>query len=131
MEDREKKIIVWSDDNAELLEALQSFLKTEGYEVHCVATTAETIDLVRRLLPDLVITNLYKLKPRDPDSGLRIAETLRADPQLARTPIVLSTACCTGEGPVQGPVEPLFDDALPKPFRREECLALIRRLLNV
>ena len=125
MEESEKNVIVWSDDEPCIREVVRYLLEPEGFELHCAATTAETIELVRRLMPDLVITDRFKAERGGNSSGERIAETMKADPQLARIPIILCTASTAGL-----PDRPLFNDVLPKPFKREECVEMIRRFLN-
>jgi CheY-like chemotaxis protein len=124
MNEREKKIIVWSDDDPAMHEVAKLLLEPEGYEVHCVATTAETIGLVKRLRPGLVVTNFWKALEHD--SGLGIAEALKTDALSANIPLLLCTACAIDTPAVQWP----FDDLLPKPFTQNECLETIRRLLK-
>ena len=126
MSDREKKVIVWSDDDPAIHETVRFLLESQDYELHFVATTAETIDLARRLAPDLVVTDMQKPEKEERESGVRIAETLRADPQLASIPILL----CSGYITKGYADNPLFDATREKPVTQEELIDAVRRLLK-
>lgn len=81
--------IVVVEDNADAARLIQRILEARGnYEVHVAHDGAEGVPLIRRLQPDLVITDLMM-----PDvDGFSVIDTMKADPVMSRIPIVVVTA---------------------------------------
>jgi two-component system, cell cycle sensor histidine kinase and response regulator CckA len=69
-------------------ELLVSLLDGSGYDLLEAETAAEALRLSREAKPDLVIADM--LVPEM--DGLDLARAVRADPELADTPIILYTA---------------------------------------
>jgi CheY-like chemotaxis protein len=68
---------------------IQRILEARGnYEVHIANNGAEGIALIRKIKPDLVITDLMM-----PDvDGFTVIDTMKSDPGMSRIPIVVVTA---------------------------------------
>lgn len=66
------------DDNQDAADSLGELLELEGHEVQVAYTGPEGVDLARRHLPEVVISDLGL----PGISGFDVAETLRADVQL-------------------------------------------------
>jgi threonine synthase len=81
--------IVVIEDNADAARLVKRFLLMRGnYEVQIANSGAAGLDLVRRVRPDMVITDLMM-----PDvDGFAVIDTMKADPDLANIPIVVVTA---------------------------------------
>ncbi len=87
-------------------------------------TGQESVDLARRLRPDLVILDLVM-----PDrSGLEVLEDLRSDALLAGTPVLI----CTGVKDsldVEAAILLGADRYLQKPFEAAELVSAVDKLL--
>lgn len=119
------KTIVLSDDETSTLRNVQQVLQDAGFEdIHCAHQVDDTIELVRRLEPDLVVTDM--LKGMDHEGGAKIARACKADPSLTHVPILLFTAF-----PDPSVFDPaLFAACLGKPCRQDEILEAIQALLS-
>ncbi len=76
------------DDNEKNLRLARDVLRAAGFETHGAATGAEGIALATEHLPDVILMDL-----RLPDmDGTAAVRTLRAEPRVARIPIVALSA---------------------------------------
>jgi len=76
------------EDEANIAEAIRFILSRDGWDVRLHADGADAMAKLRALRPDVVILDLM-LPGR---SGLEILAEMRADPDLARTPVLMLTA---------------------------------------
>lgn len=76
------------EDEANIAEAIRFILSRDGWDVRLHADGADAIAKLRALRPDVVILDLM-LPGR---SGLEILAEMRADPDLAQTPVLMLTA---------------------------------------
>ena len=122
--DPHASLLVVAEDNADLRSYLVRLL---GVEFH-VAPAEDgqvALDRVRELRPDLVITDV--VMPRM--SGHELLAAIRADPELASTPVMFLTAQAAAEARVES-LGLGADDYLAKPFVEEELMARVRNLLK-
>ena len=112
------------DDEEDLLELVRYNLSKEGYQVHCVASGEEAIQVARSLLPDLILLDLM-LPAVD---GLGVCKVLKGSPPTQHIPIVMITAK-TAESDVVSGLELGADDYITKPFSPRVLLARIRAVL--
>ncbi len=81
--------IVVIEDNEDAARLISRILHTRGsYQVEMASDGAQGIDLVRRLKPDVVITDL--MMPGV--DGFAVIDELKSDPELSRIPIIVLTA---------------------------------------
>lgn len=113
------------DDEEDLLELVRYNLSKEGYQVHCVASGEEAIQVARTLLPDLILLDLM-LPAVD---GLGVCKVLKGSPPTQHIPIVMITAK-TAESDVVSGLELGADDYITKPFSPRVLLARIRAVLR-
>jgi CheY-like chemotaxis protein len=85
-----RSTIVVVDDEETICETLKDVLEEEGYRVEVAFDGVDALTLLRRLkvLPRMIILDL--LMPRM--DGNTVFSTLKADPDLASIPIVISTS---------------------------------------
>ena len=81
------KILV-VEDNALNIKLFCDLLTAHGHEAEAVTDSREALDAARAFAPDLVITDIQLPYI----SGLKLIEMLKADPDLARVPIMAVTA---------------------------------------
>ncbi|HWB90699.1 MAG TPA: two-component regulator propeller domain-containing protein [Puia sp.] len=81
--------------------------------------------LAREHRPDLIISDLHM----DGISGIEICETIKNDPVLGQTPVILLTASTSANYKLEG-VKHGADDYITKPFDRDLLVARVGALLE-
>lgn len=110
------------DDDVEVLDLLQKFLRQHGYEVDVASDGNGLWQALERRVPDLVILDV--MLPGD--SGLVLCQRLRAEHKVA---VIMLTAMGELSDRVVG-LELGADDYLTKPFAARELLARVRAVLR-
>jgi DNA-binding response OmpR family regulator len=119
-----KKILVIEDEK-DIQELLQLYLKRDGYDVH-IAKDGETgLRKVSQERYDLVLLDLM-LPQMD---GLEICRNLRSRPQTSDIPIIMITAKAEESDRIVG-LEIGADDYITKPFSPREVLARIKAIFR-
>jgi DNA-binding response OmpR family regulator len=116
------KILIIEDDRA-ILKALESNLRSEGYEVETATDGQTGLDRARDPSQDLILLDL--MLPRMP--GEEICRTLRREGLT--TPVLFLTAKNEEEHRVAG-FELGADDYVSKPFSIRELLGRIQAILK-
>jgi two-component system alkaline phosphatase synthesis response regulator PhoP len=113
------------DDDRQLVRLVQSYLEQAGYSVLTAYNCATARQRIQTERPTLVVLDLML-----PDGdGLDILRQVRADPHLARLPIILLTARVDDIDRVLG-LELGADDYITKPFNPREVVARVRAVLR-
>ncbi|MBN1781909.1 response regulator [bacterium] len=84
---RPKRILTIEDDPA-FIRLLETRLKAKGYEVHTVTDGLQALNAVRKLKPDLIITDLL-LPGMD---GHKICRMIKFDKTTSHIPVIMLTA---------------------------------------
>ena len=111
------------DDEPNLRELIRVSLGS-GWAVHEAGDGEEALTRARALAPDLVILDL--MMPRL--NGLDVLSTLKADPTLAHTRVLVVTAQPGSEVEAR---EHGADGVIVKPFAPEDLAELAARLVGV
>src|SRR5438105_15387868 len=115
------KRIVLIEDDSDLFSLLKHSLEQEGFILSGSQTGRGALDLCRRVRPDLILLDIML-----PDSdGLDICKGIRADPELAPTPIIFLTARASETDRIVG-LELGANDYMVKPFFIRELIARIK-----
>lgn len=109
------------DDNRELLRIV---LNGAGYEVNEAKNGQECLVLAREHPPDLIMVDL-SMPELD---GWEVFRELKLDPLTAQIPCVAVTA--HGDSDQQRVLESGFSAFVGKPFRTEDLLATVQRLMT-
>jgi CheY-like chemotaxis protein len=117
--------VLLCDDEDALRQLVRATLDNGRYEILEVADGDESLDLVRRLRPDLVVLDM--MMPGR--SGLDVLRELRADQALARTPVIMLTARAQ-LADRQAAAAAGADRYLAKPFSPLELISLVEELLE-
>ena len=120
-----KERILVVDDEEDILELVRFNLAREGYPVICTTSGEETLKIVQREHPDLVVLDLM-LPGID---GLDVAKALKNDPKTKDIPIIMLTAKGEEADIVTG-LELGADDYLTKPFSPRILVARVRAVLR-
>jgi DNA-binding response OmpR family regulator len=118
------KILI-ADDEPNIVISLEFLLKREGFEVCIARDGQETLDLIRRDRPQLVLLDVMMPKK----SGYDVCQEVRADAAIKDTKIMMLTAkgreLDIAKGSAMG-----ADDYMTKPFSTKELVQRVRALLN-
>ena len=104
------------DDEPGVRRLLAVMLERAGYRVIEASNGGAALEQARQSRPQLVITD----QTMPVMNGAALIRRLRADDELARTPIILLTATVVGE--------PQADAVLMKPFDQDELIELVNTL---
>ena len=109
--------VLLADDNADVRAYLTRILK-DAYEVSTAANGREALEAIRRLQPDLLLSDVMM-----PDlDGIGLVRELRSDPSFRDLPVILLSARAGEEARVES-LEAGADAYLIKPFSARELVA--------
>jgi two-component system sensor histidine kinase/response regulator len=127
------------DDNASNCAALAGAMRSWGMSVHALGSGAEALAAMRRRSVDTPLFEVILVDAQMPGmDGLTLARTIRCDPRLAKTPLIMMgttkkySATSTSRGRDFAFHE--FDDSGPwlsKPIRPSHLLATLCGLLDL
>lgn len=113
------------EDEPDILETLRYNLEREGFRVSEAATGPEGLNLVRGLIPDIVLLDLL-LPGID---GLEVCRRLRSNGTTRDIPIIMITAKGEERDIIEG-LSAGADDYVAKPFSPREVVARVRAVLR-
>lgn len=114
------------DDEGDLRSLLDVNLRREGFETALAATGGEALDLVRQQRPSLIVLDL--MLPDLP--GTEVCRRVRANPDLAGTPIIMLTARGEEIDRVVGFEVGADDYVVKSTFSMREFLLRVRAVLR-
>jgi two-component system alkaline phosphatase synthesis response regulator PhoP len=120
-----KPTILIVDDDHSITRVVRGYLEQAGYAVLAAHDGATALRLLRTDRPDLLVLDVM-LPDRD---GWEITRIIRADADLATTPIIMLTARVEDTDKIVG-LELGADDYITKPFNAREVVARVRALLR-
>ena len=117
------------DDDADFREFVRIVLESHGYRVLEAGNASAGLALMREQLPDAVLLDAmmsYEL------AGLGIIKTVRGDPAVANTPLILISAVLSDDEDRFLPAgeRSMVDRFLSKPISPEALLAEIAAILS-
>ena len=118
-------LIVVMDDDAGTRMLVSQVLKKDGYDVFAADNGVAGLALIREHKPDLVVSDV-QMPEMD---GLQVVESVRADGDIAATPIILLTSLAERSHMRQG-MTTGADDYLTKPFTPAELREAVNAQLN-
>ena len=119
-----QKILV-IDDEALFRETTAMALQRKGFETLEAGNGVEGADLARRLLPDLIISDV-NMEQMD---GFTLLDTLRQEPATAAIPFILMTGMGDADSMRRG-MNLGADDYLPKPFTAPQLFSAVEARLK-
>ena len=112
--------LVVVDDESLVTDFLTFLLEGEGYTVHAAGNGKEAMDVIGRVRPALVITDLMMPVM----SGLELAKVLRGHNEFAQLPVIL---CSAASHAIAQEDRPLFSAVLQKPQAPAALLDVVAR----
>jgi CheY-like chemotaxis protein len=116
-------LILLVDDEPSIRETVSFILEMEGYRVVTAENGEDALEQIRRLLPPVVL--LDAMMPRR--DGFDVCRTVKSDPKLAPTKIVMLTALGQ-KADQERAMAAGADFYVTKPFDEEDLLTLLGRL---
>ena len=114
------------DDNPDILELMAARIVSDGYEVITATTGEEAIKKAASEKPDLVLLDI-SMPVLD---GFLVGRLLKLDPAVKDIPIIMATARSSREDVLRSLSELQAADYIVKPFRPEELLSKIKKVLD-
>jgi DNA-binding response OmpR family regulator len=118
------KILV-VDDDMHATTLLEKVLALKGHQATSVNDSAETMRVAKSTVPDLILLDLMMPEP----NGFEVCKMLRADPNFAKTPIVIITAM-DDNASKETAYSAGANDFLTKPFRMDDLAQTIQALIG-
>ena len=118
------KSILVAEDERNLVEALSFLMSRAGYEVHVARDGPTTVEMAKRLSPDLVLLDIM-LPGFD---GFAVAEAIKREAGARRPRIVMLTAK-GHEKDRRKALDLGADDYVTKPFSPRDVVERVRALL--
>src|ERR1044072_9533005 len=122
----ERGRVLIADDDRKILDLLVDLLELEGYEIAAAADGAAGLELAPSFDPDVVVTGVVMPLV----GGLELCRRLKDDPRTAYIPVLLISGIRKAD---DAGIEGLYagaDDYLDLPFRNEELLVKVARLVE-
>jgi len=116
-----KTVLICEDDTN--LRTLVRLALGDGYRYYEAPDGPSGLELARRIHPDVIVLDLM-LPGR---SGLDVLTELRADEELAKTPVIVMSAWSHSD---EAAVEAGADRFVPKPFDPDELRDAVLALLE-
>ena len=114
------------DDDRKILDLLVDLLELEDYEVSTAADGAQAIQLALSFQPDLIVSDVVMPVV----GGLELCRRLKEDVRTAYIPVMLISGLIpSGDGGIEG-LHAGADDYIDLPFRNEELLVKVARLVE-
>jgi len=117
--------ILVAEDDPDIGNLLEHYLKKGGFLPTVVASGRDVMPHIKRDTPDLIVLDLM-LPGID---GLQLTRAIRADANTALIPIIMLTAKAEESDRIIG-LELGADDYITKPFSPNEVVARVRALLR-
>jgi CheY-like chemotaxis protein len=120
-----RSTVLLVEDDPDLLRFAQVTLRLGGYRALTATNGPAALALARKSRPHLVLLDL-RLPEMD---GIQVLQTLRAQPETARLPVLVLTASA-GPGDKERAVAAGISDYLVKPVSADALLAAVGRALG-
>ncbi|OOQ59892.1 hypothetical protein BC343_06220 [Mucilaginibacter pedocola] len=120
----DQKSILIIDDNDDIREYLKLLFRND-YKVHSAINGRYGLELVKEVLPDIVISDVMM----DEMNGIELCNAIREDISISHIPVILLTSSASPEIKLRG-IEGGADDYISKPFDKELLKARVAGILR-
>lgn len=124
--DKPIKRVIYFEDDKDMVELVRIILGREGYQIEGIAEGQAGIEAVQQSSPDIVLLDLML-----PDmDGWEIFRQLKHDESTADIPVIVITAKAQSIDKVLGLEIAKVDDYISKPFRPQELVDRVEKVLS-
>ncbi len=126
MEEKNTKTIVYIEDDQEMIDLVSMILNRRGFLVKGAQGGKIGLDLVNSEIPNLILLDLMM-----PDiDGWEVFQQVKANEKTRDIPVIVITAKAQAIDRVLGLHIAKVDDYICKPFRPQELLESIEKVLK-
>jgi len=126
MEEKKKVIVVYIEDDLEMIDLVTLILTRRGFQVKGAHGGRNGLDMVFQDVPDLVLLDLM-MPGMD---GWEVYQQIKANEKTRHIPVIIITAKAQDIDKVLGLHIAKVDDYICKPFRPQELLDSVERVLS-
>src|SRR5437763_12726406 len=123
--DNAATVLIVNDDQMQL-NHLRGLLRPEGYEILAAQDGQRALEIIRTIRIDIIISDVLLLEM----NGTELWRRLKKDPHTATIPLLLAGGIPKEDSPLMEGVRAGADDYLDVPFRHEELLVKVARLIE-
>jgi len=123
------KLVMVFNDTQEILHLFHEILSEEGYEVSLHSYNTFNLDLVKKVKPDLVISDHPPIATLE-KQGWQLIQVLRMSRETEHVPVVICTTDIKKAQESEGYLAEKGMLILPKPFNIDELLKAIEELIG-
>ncbi|MFK5969839.1 MAG: response regulator [Candidatus Marithrix sp.] len=114
------------DDQEAMRDALIGILKNQGYELFTAVNGEEALIQAENILPDIILLDVMMPEM----DGFEVCQCVRANPILAKVPVVMVTALDDHDSRLRG-IKAGADDFVSKPYNIFELRARVKTITNL
>lgn len=119
-----KRRLVYIEDEPEMIDLVRLILNRRGFEIIGANGGREGLDLVKKMIPDLVLLDLMM-----PDmDGWDVYQQMKADETTQNIPVIVVTAKAQSIDKVLGLHIAKVDDYISKPFSPQELIDSVEKV---
>lgn len=126
MEEKTNRTVVYIEDDLEMIDLVTLILTRRGFQVKGAHGGRNGLDMVFQEPPDLVLLDLM-MPGLD---GWEVYQQFKANEKTRHIPVIIITAKAQDIDKVLGLHIAKVDDYICKPFRPQELLESVERVLN-
>jgi len=126
MTEEKSRRVVYIEDDPEMIDLVMLILTRRGYEVKGANGGRSGLDLIMQDPPDLVLLDLM-MPGLD---GWEVYQQLKANEKTRQVPVIIITAKAQAIDRVLGLHIARVDDYIAKPFRPQELIDSVERVLT-
>jgi DNA-binding response OmpR family regulator len=120
------KTIVYVEDEPEMIDLVKLILGRRGYQVTGAIGGQEGLDVIRDLVPDLILLDLMM-----PDiEGWDVYQQIRADETTKHIPVIVITAKAQNIDKVLGLHIAKVNDYISKPFSPQDLVDSVEKIFT-
>lgn len=125
MDIEKQKIVILAEDDRTIARLIIFKLEKEGFKVIHFLNGESVVDMVSKILPDIVILDVM-MPIQD---GISILKEIKASPKTKHIPVVILSAKGQEKDIIKG-MEIGASDYISKPFSPSELIVRIKRILS-
>lgn len=126
MNTKTNHVVVYIEDDQEMIDLVSMILSRRGYSILGAPGGKKGLELVKEKLPELILLDLMM-----PDmDGWEVYQQLKSDETTRSIPVIVITAKAQAIDRVLGLHIAHVDDYISKPFRPQELLESIEKVLG-
>ncbi|HEX2911549.1 MAG TPA: response regulator [Chloroflexia bacterium] len=115
------------NDTQEILQLFEEILSTEGYAVSLHSYTTRELELVRKVKPDLIISDH---PPTAEKQAWQFLQKMKMSSDLANIPLILCTTSVKTAMEMEGHLASKGVLIVPKPFEIDELLEAVNHQIG-